>query len=104
MGDELTVDSPPLRAYYLSQGYAWLASSYSANFYDVRAGVESTNSLVRYFKANVGDPRPNLHHGLLDGWRSLSQVGHIAPEFGRPDNVLLGRGCENPALITYPQI
>ena len=28
--------------------------------------------------------------------------GHIAPEFGRPDNVLLGRGCGNPAFITYP--
>jgi hypothetical protein len=28
--------------------------------------------------------------------------GHIAPEFERLANVLLGRGCGNPALITYP--
>lgn len=55
-GAELTVDNPPLREYYLALGYAWLASSYSKNYYDVRAGVESTNSLVRYFKANVGEP------------------------------------------------
>ena len=29
------------------------------------------------------------------------RVGHIVPEFGRLANVLLGRGCGNPALITY---
>ena len=28
--------------------------------------------------------------------------GHIAPEFERLANVLLGRGCGNPAFITYP--
>lgn len=55
-GDELTVDNPPLRQYYLALGYAWAASSYSANYYDVRAGVESTNSLARYFKKNVATP------------------------------------------------
>ena len=33
----------------------------------------------------------------------LTRVGHIAPEFGRLANVLLGRGCGNPALITYPR-
>ncbi len=55
-GDELTVDNPPLRQYFLATGYAWLASSYSKNYYDVRAGVESTNSLVRLFKDTVGDP------------------------------------------------
>ena len=31
-----------------------------------------------------------------------AQVGHIAAEFERLANVLLGRGCGNPALITYP--
>jgi hypothetical protein len=30
----------------LAAGYAWAASSYSANFYDVRAGVEDTNQLA----------------------------------------------------------
>ena len=33
---------------------------------------------------------------------TFSRVGHIAPEFGRLANVLLGRGCGNPALFTYP--
>ncbi len=67
MGDELTVDNPPLREYYLSLGYAWLASSYSKNYYDVRAGVESTNSLVRYFKANIGDPDRTFITGFSMG-------------------------------------
>lgn len=53
---ELTVDNPPLREYYVSLGYAWLASSYSKNYYDVRSGVESTNSLVRYFRRRIGRP------------------------------------------------
>ena len=32
-----------------------------------------------------------------------SRVGHIAAEFERLANVLLRRGCGNPASITYPQ-
>jgi hypothetical protein len=31
-----------------------------------------------------------------------TRVGHIAAEFERLANVLLRRGCGNPALITYP--
>ncbi len=69
-GDELTVDNPPLREYFLATGYAWLASSYSKNFYDVRAGVESTNSLVRHFKDAIGEP----DHVYITGF---SMGGHI---------------------------
>jgi hypothetical protein len=31
-----------------------------------------------------------------------SRVGHIAAEFESLANVLVGRGCGNPAFITYP--
>jgi hypothetical protein len=48
-GPNLTVDNPPMRAYLLQNGYAWAASSYSTNFYDVRAGVEDTNALALAF-------------------------------------------------------
>lgn len=48
-GSELTVDNPPMRQYLLREGYAWAASSYSTNFYDVRAGVEDTNALALAF-------------------------------------------------------
>src|SRR5438034_1114043 len=43
-GTVLTVSPPPfgLRQHLLDQGYAWAASSYYDNGYDVRAGVLST--------------------------------------------------------------
>jgi len=44
-----------------------------------------------------GDRTFKLHSG------TTSRVGHIAAEFERLANVLLRRGCGNPALITYPQ-
>ncbi|GAA6136203.1 alpha/beta hydrolase [Oceaniserpentilla sp. 4NH20-0058] len=47
-GETLDVSVPPLpwRAAVLGAGYAWAASSYSANFYDARAGIEDTNKLA----------------------------------------------------------
>ncbi|MEO0576258.1 MAG: alpha/beta hydrolase [Pseudomonadota bacterium] len=68
---ELTVDNPPLRAWFLANGFAWAASSYSKNYYDVRAGVLSTNSLARYFKQRYGIPGRTFITGFSMG-------GHIA--------------------------
>jgi hypothetical protein len=45
----LTVNDPSIRRYLIKNGYAWAASSYSKNFYDVRAGVEDTNALALEF-------------------------------------------------------
>ena len=45
----LTVSNPAIRRYLIEQGYAWAASSYSRNYYDVRAGVEDTNALALAF-------------------------------------------------------
>ena len=50
-GSELTVSNPSIRRHLINQGYAWAASSYSRNFYDVRAGVEDTNALALQFGA-----------------------------------------------------
>ncbi len=49
IGAELTVDNPIMRRYLIENGYAWAASSYSKNYYDVRAGVEDTNALALNF-------------------------------------------------------
>ncbi|HYF20029.1 MAG TPA: alpha/beta hydrolase [Ramlibacter sp.] len=38
-----------IRRYLVQNGYAWAASSYSRNSYDVRAGVEDTNRLALAF-------------------------------------------------------
>jgi hypothetical protein len=48
-GETLTVSNPALREHLIANGYAWAASSYSANYYDVRAGVEDTNALALAF-------------------------------------------------------
>ena len=53
-GPELRVSNPTIRAYLLANGFAWAASSYYRNHYDVRAGVISTNALARHFNEVTG--------------------------------------------------
>lgn len=48
-GAALGVGNPSIRRYLIQNGYAWAASSYSKNYYDVRAGVEDTNALALEF-------------------------------------------------------
>jgi pimeloyl-ACP methyl ester carboxylesterase len=55
-GLELTVDNHPLRQLLIQLGFAWAASSYSRNDYDVAAGVQSTNALVGLLKDEVAEP------------------------------------------------
>lgn len=77
-GPELTVDSPPMRQYLLDNGYAWAASSYSSNFYDVRTGVEDTNALALAFNdiaADNGRPLDVPSRYYITG---VSMGGHIA--------------------------
>jgi pimeloyl-ACP methyl ester carboxylesterase len=55
-GPELTVGNPSIRNYLIENGYAWAASSYSTNKYDVKAGVKDTHALGKYFNGLVGKP------------------------------------------------
>jgi hypothetical protein len=49
-GNDLVVTTPSaLRRYLLDNGFAWAASSYTKNYYDVRVGVEDTNALALEF-------------------------------------------------------
>jgi len=54
-GNALGVSNPSIRRYLLANGYAWAASSYSKNFYDVRVGVEDTNALALAFNRIAAD-------------------------------------------------
>ena len=56
-GLELTVSNPRIREYLVTRGYAWAASSYSKNGYDVKQGVKDTHALGELFKELVGEPR-----------------------------------------------
>jgi pimeloyl-ACP methyl ester carboxylesterase len=70
LGLELTVGNHPLRPYLLSQGYAWAASSYRRNNYDVKAGVADTHALTSLFNGLVGRPERTYLTGASMG-------GHI---------------------------
>lgn len=56
LGLELTVSNPRIRQYLVTHGYAWAASSYSTNGYDVRQGVKDTHGLGELFNGLVGRP------------------------------------------------
>jgi pimeloyl-ACP methyl ester carboxylesterase len=55
-GLELTVSQPRIRAWLVQHGYAWAASSYSKNGYDVKQGVKDTHALGQLFNGLVGNP------------------------------------------------
>ena len=62
-GAELRVSGPTgLREHLIESGYAWAASSYSANYYDVRAGVEDTNALALAFRELTGQASPMKYY------------------------------------------
>ncbi|MDJ0748492.1 MAG: hypothetical protein QNJ11_03350 [Woeseiaceae bacterium] len=89
----LTVSNPPLRDYYLSQGYAWAASSYSKNCYDVKDGVESTNRLARIFAKEVGKPNRTLITGDSMGGHITGAAIEMFPNVNCPDG-RRGRICQ----------
>ncbi|WP_405234285.1 prolyl oligopeptidase family serine peptidase [Lentisalinibacter salinarum] len=55
-GLELTVDNHPLREFLIPNGYAWAASSYRRNDYDVASGVQDTHALTKLFNGIVAKP------------------------------------------------
>lgn len=69
----LVVDAPfyGLRERFVEQGYAWAASSYDRNGYDVASGVRSTRALADEFGELVGPPARTYVAGISMG-------GHIA--------------------------
>jgi hypothetical protein len=77
-GAALTVTPPRIRRHLVANGYAWAASSYTANHYDVRAGVEDTNALALAFTRIArerGRPLAEPTHRFVTGH---SMGGHIA--------------------------
>ncbi|SDS70199.1 hypothetical protein SAMN05216421_2019 [Halopseudomonas xinjiangensis] len=77
-GPDLTVDSPPMRKYLLDNGYAWAASTYSTNYYDVRAGVEDTNALALAFNDIATQNGRSLAAPTKYYIAGASMGGHVA--------------------------
>ena len=76
-GPNLTVDNPIMRRYLLDNGYAWAASSYSKNYYDVRAGVEDTNALALNFVSIAAAKGRTLDTPSKIFISGVSMGGHI---------------------------
>jgi hypothetical protein len=81
MNKFLTVDPPPfgLREKLITAGYAWAASSYYDNGYDVRAGVLSTHDLAAYalLKLRLHANRSSDQHRHDVFLIGVSMGGHI---------------------------
>jgi hypothetical protein len=86
------VENPPLREYYLLRGYAWAASSYSKNCYDVKDGVESTNRLARIFAKEVSKPQRTLITGFSMGGHVTGAAIEMFPNVSCPEG-RRGRIC-----------
>lgn len=70
-GTTVWVDNPSLRAHFVQRGFAWAASSYQTNGYDVGQGVRDTHALIDLFR-RATDLRPRKL--LITG---LSMGGHV---------------------------
>ncbi len=55
-GPRLFVSNPRIREHLVANGYAWAASSYSANGYVPGQGAKDTHKLVQKFKSVVAKP------------------------------------------------
>ncbi|MFC7528236.1 alpha/beta hydrolase family protein [Actinoplanes sp. GCM10030250] len=53
-GTTVFVNSPNLREHYVSRGFAWAASSYATNGYDVGQGVRDSHALINLFRKVTG--------------------------------------------------
>jgi hypothetical protein len=77
-GPKLIINPPLMRRHLLARGYAWAASSYSKNHYDVRAGVEDTNALALAFNTLTASHGVVLAAPTKLFISGVSMGGHIA--------------------------
>ena len=56
-GTTVYVDDPTLRAYFIERGFAWAASSFATNGYDVGQGVRDSHALIDLFRGKVRPAR-----------------------------------------------
>ncbi len=77
-GASLYIENPYIRRHLLEQGFAWAASSYTRNFYDVNSAIEDSNRLVRAFNSIAtarGRTLSAPRRVYIAGW---SMGGHVA--------------------------
>jgi len=70
-GTTVYVDSPSLRAHYVARGFAWAASSYQTNGYDVGQGVRDSQALIDVFRHRTGHRAKDVY------MTGASMGGHV---------------------------
>lgn len=95
-GAEISVSNPPIREYLLSNGFAWAASSYYRNCYDVKAGVRDTNRLAHEFRSRHGGNGNTYITGHSMGGHVTGAAIEQFPNFRCPDG-RAGRFCRRIA-------
>jgi hypothetical protein len=76
-GTTVYVDNPALRAHYVATGFAWAASSYATNGYDVGQGVRDSYALIDQFRRVTGHPARSV---LMTGASMGGQVTAVMIE------------------------
>ncbi|MGH9114730.1 MAG: hypothetical protein ACRDWW_02760, partial [Acidimicrobiales bacterium] len=82
-GNVVYVDEPQLRQYFVDHGYAWAASSYIENGYDVGSGVVNTHQLLEDF-STITDLTPTsvIMSGLsMGGAITAVEIEHYKGDF-----------------------
>jgi pimeloyl-ACP methyl ester carboxylesterase len=69
---QLEVSDPPIREWFVRNGYAWAASSYRRNGYAVEEGIEDTEALRAQFPAVTGRASPSRTYVMGE-----SMGGHV---------------------------
>lgn len=77
-GTALDITDPPIRRHLIENGYAWAASTFSKNAYDVRAGIEDTNALALAFNTIAAQNNRPLAPPVRIYVAGKSMGGHVA--------------------------
>ena len=105
-GTVLTVDPPGfgLRQHLLELGYAWAASSYDANGYDVESGVRRTRDLVQHFRRLVGRPERIYIGGVSMGGHVTARSIEQYPSLLRRRDAAVRRRRRRRAVRLLPRL
>jgi hypothetical protein len=76
-GTTVYVDNPDLRAHYIESGFAWAASSYATNGYDVGQGVRDSYAMIGLFRQLTGVSARSV---IMSGKSMGGQITAVAIE------------------------
>ncbi|HEU5475273.1 MAG TPA: hypothetical protein VFV67_31910 [Actinophytocola sp.] len=82
-GTTVFVDSPSTRRFYIERGFAWAASSYQTNGYDVGHGVTDSHALIDLFRTVRGTRARGVYMtgASMGGHITAATIEHFRGDF-----------------------